>query len=294
MHNLLLKIPLENGKAHIEFSPKKKFYADNFKHESDDFMLIMLGLNLSFTSLDIVSNFNFIIQKYARLGEAFLSELRGSFAGVLWDKKMDKWMVFNNQVGDQKLFYFKTDSQIVVSSDLFYLNNQLSDKSSLDIHAAYSLLSYGYMTDNATLVKGIFRLTAGEYFTCEHEQFSLKRYYEINNTPDYRLSEQDVIEHLDDLFRKAIQREFDKDLLYGYRHIAAMSGGLDCRMTNFVAHKMGYEDVSNITFSQYGYLDMTIAYNELKKDCETLFAEGSASEKMQVLTLLSAIKQLEL
>jgi len=61
------------------------------------------------------------------------------------------------------------------------------------------------------------------------------------------------------LFRDAIKAEYDKDLEYGYRHVATLSGGLDSRMNVCYARKLGYKDILNITFSQSNYLDEQIA-----------------------------------
>lgn len=56
-------------------------------------------------------------------------------------------------------------------------------------------------------------------------------------------------------FKNAIKRAFEKDLEYGYKHLVALSGGLDSRMTAWVAHTMGYTNMLNYTFSQTDYLD---------------------------------------
>ncbi|NQV03051.1 MAG: asparagine synthase, partial [Bacteroidia bacterium] len=72
------------------------------------------------------------------------------------------------------------------------------------------------------------------------------------------ISEEDAIEGIDHLFRNAIKLQFDKDREYGYKHLVALSGGLDTRMTTWVAHEMGYTDQLNYTFSQSDYLDATI------------------------------------
>nr|WP_319572703.1 asparagine synthase-related protein [uncultured Draconibacterium sp.] len=240
-----------------------KFYADTFIFENDDLFLLMNGVNLSFSTSNKQENIKHCIEQYKTIGECFFKSFRGSFCGALFDKKANKWIVFTNQIGDQKLFYSQTSDSIIISSDIFRIIEELKTRKesySLCLNAAYSLLSYGYMTDSSTLVKEISRLTAGEYFTFEKGELNLKKYYTLDNTPNYKLSEQDCIEQIDVLFRKAIQLEFDKDIQYGYKHIASMSGGLDCRMTNFVAYEMGYREVTNITFSQYGYLDMTIAH----------------------------------
>ncbi|PEN17505.1 asparagine synthase, partial [Bacillus wiedmannii] len=85
------------------------------------------------------------------------------------------------------------------------------------------------------------------------------RYFNLNNTPREDKSEEAIIEEMDSLFREAIRLQFEKDREYGYKHIASLSGGLDSRMVNFVAHDLGYKDILNYTFSQSNYLDEKIA-----------------------------------
>lgn len=272
MSKLLINIPLNNKQASIEFIAKSKFYGDTFKHENSEFMLIMLGINLSFNSLDTLSNFNYIIQLYNTEGEQFFSGFRGSFGGVLWDKKTKKWLIFNNHIGDQKLFYSISNERVLISTDLFNITEELSQNNeaySLNQNAAYSLLSYGYMINDHTLVDKVNRITAGEFLRIDENVAEKLNYYKLNNTPSSKHSEEEHIERIDSTFRKAIQLEYDKDIQYGMDHLASMSGGLDCRMNNWVARDMGYKSISNLTFSQYGYLDMTLAHamsSHLKND----------------------------
>ena len=83
-------------------------------------------------------------------------------------------------------------------------------------------------------------------------------FYSLDNTPNNKLGETEIIERMDRLFSEAITRQFDKDREYGLKHFVALSGGLDSRMTSWVAHKLGYHKQVNYTFSQSDYLDETI------------------------------------
>ena len=70
---------------------------------------------------------------------------------------------------------------------------------------------------------------------------------------DSPITYDDAIECLDDLFTKAVKRCFEKDREYDTKfHLADMSGGMDSRMTNWVAHELGYHDVVNINYCQSG------------------------------------------
>lgn len=128
----------------------------------------------------------------------------------------------------------------------------------LSIESAYLLLTYGYMLGNRTLCNKIFRLNPGCYLVFQHGELQEKRYCLLSNEPDNSLTEADAIEIYDREFRRAVALEFDKDVEYGYKHLVALSAGLDSRMVSWVAHSMGYTDQLNFTFSQSDYWDETV------------------------------------
>ncbi len=241
----------------------RKFIGDDFVYDDSSYFVIMNGVNLLFKSVHFNDNAKYCIAQYEKYGDTFFKIFRGSFSGIFLDKRLGKWIIFTNHVGDQKLYYTKTQDKLIISSDVFLITECLRKADilySLNKNAAYCLLSYGYMIGDNTLVNDLFRLTAGKYLIFNGTHLLQEKYYEIDNTPNYKNKEKDLIEQLDSIFRNAVESEFNKDLQYGYKHIASMSGGLDCRMTNFVAHDLGYDNITNITFSQYGYLDMSLAH----------------------------------
>lgn len=73
------------------------------------------------------------------------------------------------------------------------------------------------------------------------------------------MTEDEALEKLNNAFRQAIAREFDKDKEYGYRHLVDLSAGLDSRMVCWVAHDMGYTEQTNISYSKLGYRDDVIS-----------------------------------
>ncbi len=245
-----------------ELSNNSKFYADAFIQEDEKYFLLMNGVNLSYTSIEKAENFRKTINLYKKKGDDFFNVFRGSFCGALLDKEKNKWIIFNNHIGDQKIFYATTSKNILINSDVFNLSQELKPecKQDLNINASYQLLSLGYFIEDETLSIQIKRLTAGKYIIYENNHFSINSYYSIDNTPNNKLTEKECLNKIDTLFRNAINLEYKKDLMYGYNHIASMSGGLDCRMNNWVAREMGYNNITNITFAQYGSLDMILAH----------------------------------
>ena len=268
----LINEVIESNNFYLERRTIKKFKKDKVFTEDDEYIMITEGVILN--SLKLIEKYkalnfkNAIINMYEKNGETFFEEFRGSFSGLFYDKKKDKWIIYTNHIGDKQIFYYKMEDRIIFGSEINYLvsymkNNKISY--TFDEIGAYFILTYGYMLEDYTLFKEIKKLNAGKYIRIENNKFEIKTYYEIDNSPNYEQTEDEIIENIDKLFRNAVELEFEKDKEFGYKHIASLSGGLDSRMTTWVAHDMGYKDQLNVTFSQTDYLDELIA-KEIARD----------------------------
>lgn len=243
-----------------------KFMLDKPFFENESYLLLAEGVVLNRKQLqDLYDHGSFaetIIHMYEEQGECFFNQFRGSFSGVFIDKKKDLMLVYTNHIGDKQVFYTGSPAHFVFASEPGWVFDYCKKNElplSLDEAAAYMLLTYGFFLENQTLAKEIRKLTAGHYLKIQNGLVDEIEYHRFHNDPDYDKTEKEWIEGIDQHFRQAIQRQFDKDLEYGYKHITTLSGGLDSRMTVWVAHQMGYATQLNTTFSQSAYLDETIA-----------------------------------
>lgn len=267
MSKLTLKINNRNSGSDcvLEVQLNPKFSKDTCHFENDDFLIVLDGVILNkidFLEEASTSWVTCLISLYKDKGEIFYEQFRGSFYGFLFDKKHKKWIIFQDQIGSKNMYFSKTEEHGYLFSNeiskIYDLRKKLGIKEDLDLGAAYMLLSYGYMLEDNTLSTNIKKMLPGTFIKIENDHFSEEVYYKLNNKPDNSLVEEEIIERMDMLFRQAIKRQFDKDLEYGYKHFVALSGGLDSRMTTWVANKMGYTNQLNFTFSQSDYLDETI------------------------------------
>lgn len=267
MSSFILKINKKDSGTDfdLEVDLNPKFINDICHFENDNFLIVLDGVILN--KIDLFKNERSsweacIISLYNDNGDAFYEQFRGSFFGVLFDKKKDKWIVFQDHIGSKNMYFSKTVEHGYLFSNeisrLYDLRKKLGVIEALDVSAAYMLLSYGYMIEDNTLSTSIKKMLPGTFIKIENNHFSEEIYYKLNNEPDNSLTEEEIIERMDVLFRQAVKRQFDKDLEYGYKHFVALSGGLDSRMTAWVANKMGYTNQLNFTFSQSDYLDETI------------------------------------
>jgi asparagine synthase (glutamine-hydrolysing) len=252
---------------YVERRTIRKFLDDKVFSETDDFIIVTEGVILNKKELEFKYGYpdNFIdciISMYKKNGETFFNDFRGSFSGLIYDKKKDIWIIYTNHIGDKQVFYTKYRDTIIFGSEPGFVVESCKLNGiplSLNEEASWMLLTYGFFIENHTLAKEIKKLTAGHYLKIINGQITEIQYHRFSNEPNYQKSLNEWIEGIDHYFRKAIKMQFDKDLEYGYKHITTLSGGLDSRMTVWVAHQMGYTEQLNTTFSQSNYLDETIA-----------------------------------
>lgn len=246
-----------------------KFERDKLFAENENFIILLDGVILN--RIELITQYhrvmddsqwlNTIIQLYRERGDEFFSVLRGSYSGALYDKSADKWIIFCDHVGSKYTYYAKVGDFFCCGEEMGQMYQLLRDNKityHLSTENAFLLLTYGFMLDDRTLCEEIHKINPGCYIVFQNGQVLEKRYYLLNNQPNENIHEKEAVEVIDYYFRQAITRQFEKDKEYGYKHIVSLSGGLDCRMTTFVAHDCGYTQQLNMTFSQTDYWDQTL------------------------------------
>lgn len=237
-----------------------RFLNDSVFAQDDEYAIILTGVILNLAELKEgnadLSAFELLVRLYEANGATFMSELRGPFSGMIYDKSRDLSISFANQTGDMAAFIYHNEDYYVTASDFSYIILFLRENSipyCMDPRAVRYMLTFGYMIDTITFAKQISRILPGHFVLSDKKGLEDRIYYELRNEQKISCSMQEAIELIDDGFRNAVKRCFDKDEEYGYtHHLADMSAGFDSRMTTWVARSMGYENVTNISYSQSG------------------------------------------
>lgn len=255
-----------SDRLRIQRSTNKKFLQDKVFQQDEECIIIQEGviLNLDILKKEYQQNDTFQLIKllYHTKGGDFAGELRGDFSGLVYSKAENKCFVFTNHTGSKRIFYYLNNSFFIVSSDLgeiSHLLGELNIPKKLNIEASYLMLTCGFMLEDLTLIDDVKRLMPGNYLTYQNKSVEIKEYFHLRKIYKTTDTKEQIIEKMDELFANAVKREFDKDIAYGYKHMATLSGGLDSRMTVLMAHKLGYIQQLNFTFSQANYLDEKIA-----------------------------------
>lgn len=246
----------------------EKFLDDKVCVETNHYILVQEGYLLNKQELFIKYGreniSSLMVTMYESAGEIFFSEFRGCFSGALYDKKQKMWIVYTNQIGDNPVFFCNSGTWFAAGSQVNYILDFCTQNRmnlSFNADAAYQMLTYGYILTGDTLANEIHRLRGGDYIVIKEGVLTQKTYHRFEYHPERTkdMTEDEIIENIDQLFRKAVRLEWEKDNEYGYKHIADLSGGLDSRMNLWVSHSMLNQHASILTYSKAGYLDERIA-----------------------------------
>lgn len=268
----LLEFDRESRKVlQLNYRTTNKFKDDKVFVDTEELLFILDGAIFNKKSLLAQAksdNWQEYLLKSYRASSDFFKQLKGTYWGVVLEKESGKIIAFSDHIGSKQVFYVDEGKTFVLSTNSYALSCYLKDhptvKPSINELGAYILLSYGYVIEDLTVVEQIKRLMPGHYLSLIDDKLTVSEFCRIRKNANI-ISDEDAIEELDRRFRRATELAFEKDKEYGYRHLVALSGGLDTRMTCYVAHDMGYVDQTNITFSQSNYLDEKIA-KEISSD----------------------------
>lgn len=243
-----------------------KFVNDKAFYDSDRFAVITDGVIFNLKALlqeyGCDSLGELCVSLYEKNGESFFNILRGSFAGLFWNKSERKLIIFTDQIGDYPIFFSNNKNTFVFGSELGVLVDYFKTNNmpfTLNEFAAMQMITFGFLIEDATYVNEITKLCAGQYLVWIPSGFEVKEYHRFTYNPDYTRSESSFIEDADRLFKQAVERQISKNNEYGYKNVAPISAGMDTRMVNYYIRKLTDEPVLNFTYSQSGFIDETMA-----------------------------------
>lgn len=258
---------VNNKIIHKDFSliqkTNEKFQNDKICFENDNIIFCVDGLIYNLKSLvQKKSSSQYITQMYETYGPSFIDKLDGVFSLVLFDKVKKQLILGTDHTAMKSLYYYNDNGNFIFSTDVTWIYNTIREsgkKLKLNIDGAYSLLSYGYMLDEMTLVSGVKKLLPGEYLVYQGEKFSLNSYFDYSKIKIINDDYNYLLEEAQKLFSNAVQKRYKKDDEYNYKHICTLSGGLDSRSVLFTAYDLGYTEQLTVTMSQSNTLDENIA-----------------------------------
>jgi asparagine synthase (glutamine-hydrolysing) len=200
-----------------------------------------------------------IVHSYEEFGVDCVSKLRGMFAFAIWDAKKQSLFVARDRVGKKPLYYTLTPEGILVlGSELKSLLQHSQVRPEINPGAIDSYLTWGYVPDPLSILKGIRKLPPGHYLTFANGRVDVSCYWDFRYEPaqvETSRRAEDYLEELRSLLSESVRLRLIADVPLG----AFLSGGID---SSTIVGLMAREMSQPVKTFSIGFNEDS--YNELK------------------------------
>lgn len=172
------------------------------------------------------TDFEVLLNGYRAWGwDGLLKRIDGMFAFAIWDKVTRRLHVARDRVGKKPLFYGRIAGGLVFASTLNALLELSRATPPLNPLAIDAYLVYQAVPAPLTVFEGVQQLPPAHALTFEltSQKLEVRRYWDFAYVPKLKLSEQEVLEELDERVKRAVRRRLMSDVPLG----AFLSGGVD-------------------------------------------------------------------
>src|SRR6266513_1765794 len=153
---------------------------------------------------------SYLVHLYEEVGHEFLEKLNGWFSGVLVDLREQKFVLFNDRYGINRIYYHEDASGFYFSSEAKSLLKILPATRQLDLRSLGEVLCCEAVLENRSLFSGISLLPGGSSWVFSRgEPVKKKTYFKQEaweNQPALR--ESDCYENLKETWTRVLPRYF--------------------------------------------------------------------------------------
>lgn len=182
-------------------------------------LVISLGIDSSETDEEI------LLKAYIKWGSKLPNKIIGSFAFVIYDLKLNKFICFRDHMGMKTFYYYKNDDVFIFSSRIKLILEMNCIKKEINKNRVLDYLMFVDPKDGETFYNGIFKLPRSHILEYTENKFSICKYFEFNINIETRFnSEKEYFQKFKDILFEVVDSHInidDGDIGIAY------SGGLD-------------------------------------------------------------------
>jgi len=205
------------------------------------------------------SDIECLLHSYSEYGEEFLKEIRGMFAVAILDKRLRKFVLGRDRLGEKPLYFTRSSDSFWFSSESTALLKSRIKNFSVSHLGVCRFLKYGFVTEAYPLIDGIEQVEPGTIVIVDLNDLSAvkKVFWDLE---DFRTIESTEEEEN----YKTELKEIGNSIFQGEVPIGlALSGGMDSSLIASIATKLRKKITAII-----------IGYNTTKKFDESKIAES--------------------
>jgi asparagine synthase (glutamine-hydrolysing) len=178
-----------------------------------------------------------LLYLFILMGTDALNYLNGIFSFAILDKIQNEVTIVRDQFGVKPLYYYSDENMFWFSSEIKPILSTQFDRS-ISGKSLVNYLTFLYSPGELTPFEKVKKLLPGHFLKlslAEPEVFSITKYYDIPfDNIRFERSEYDLINDLDNLLLKAVERQMLSDVPVGF----FLSGGLDSSAIVAMARKL--------------------------------------------------------
>ena len=171
---------------------------------------------------------SYLVHLYEEMGCEFLEKLNGWFSGVLLDLREQKFVLFNDRYGVNRIYYHEDASGFYFSSEAKALLKILPATRQLNLRSLGEVLCCEAVLENRSLFSGISLLPPGSSWVFSRGEPVKKKTYFKQETWESQpeLSESEFYEKLRETWTRVLPKYFSGKQSIGL----SLTGGVDSRM----------------------------------------------------------------
>jgi asparagine synthase (glutamine-hydrolysing) len=202
-----------------------------------------------------------IIKGYEHWGTSCFAKLRGMFAVALYDKKKQQLLLVRDQTGIKPLYYYCDNDTLYFASEIRAFKKLKKDWEANRNWKVY-FLTYGYLPEPITTLKGIKPVEKGSYVVVDMHSLKHKTCYYYEDSYSDRITNiEDAKEIVRATLTSAVERHLISDAPIGL----FLSGGIDSSLLTLIAKSFKKEDLYTLSiifddeqFSEKKYQDIIV------------------------------------
>lgn len=223
-----------------------------FNGEIYNYRSLAKGLNLRSKSDTEV-----LLEGYEKYGYPFFLRLKGMYAFCIYDKKLNKVIIYRDPAGIKPLYYRDNEFSVSCASEIKALFSLDKLHLSTNEEALKSFICRGYVPEPLTIYKEIKALEPGTLMEWDietgHREIYILNQYSYNFENAHSFAEN--CEQTDFLLQKASARNQVADVEVN----TALSGGIDSSLLNYYSRNFRKGKSITIRFTEDSYNEVPTA-----------------------------------
>lgn len=172
-----------------------------------------------------------LIHGYEEYGAKLLNMLRGMFSFVIWDKNKKELFGARDFFGIKPMYYAVMGETFMFGSEIKCFLAHPHFKKELNDNVLETYLTFQYSPTEETFFKNVYKLLPAHYFTYKDGKLDIKRYWDVNFSPDEKPDLNDWVNKISETFHDSVKAHKIADVEVG----SFLSSGVDSSYVAAVA-----------------------------------------------------------